>query len=89
MATDYSKLTREELLAAFKALEQGYARLTMKAKEDGQLIEDLQGHVDTLTNALAKEARATRKSQEAKAIALDVSASLARAWTDMVEYLHD
>jgi len=89
MATDYSKLTREELVEALEAMKPEMARLTAKVEVDRQQMSALQGHVDALTNALAEEARATRKSQEAKAIALDVSASLARAWVDIVEHLRE
>jgi len=87
MATDYSKLTHKELLAAFEALEQGYARLTIKVKEDGQLIEALQRQLKKATTEAQQLTRSLYTSKELKGITLEASAGLAQAWVNMMDYL--
>ena len=87
MATDYDKLTREELIEAFDEMGRNYCRLTTKAEVDRQQIAALQGQVKILTHELATASREIRDNADIKSIALKVSTSLASAWTDMIDHL--
>jgi len=87
MATDYDKLTREELIEALEAAGLESTRLTAKAGEDSRRMSALQGHVDTLVKELDRAAKTIRDSENIRLIAVDVSEALARAWIDIIDHL--
>ena len=82
MATDYSKLTRKELVSAVEAMEQGYTRLIANAEEAEQLIEELEAEAILLRATVIDMQPQLARAQALNNVLLDMLAG-------MTEYLRE
>ena len=89
MATDYDKLTREELIEVLDKMEREYVQATGAVENMRLIIAATENQLTAARLGEQKLARELRDCRELKTITLKVSTSLARAWLDMIDYLND